>query len=597
MIAILICGRAETAPFAGRNTFPLLGRPMMVYPALAGLHSKERPAVFLSTDSEQMARIGSFYGLRCIERPVALCDPSLPVEPIVSHGYQQIVEQLGEVPEILVLLLANAPTVTSELVDQSVATLRNDRSMDAVVTVTRRNVFAPRFATQLAEDGVLRPYAAAVQSDRDAYFPDALLWALRPASFFGPGVTLADGIVDASKQRVGALVHEGYGDVDHAWQIPAVAAWLTQSGFTETSTPYDRGSSSSESTLVELVREDWSDRIRKVPSERRVLVTTIPFGEADPAPLKDLAALGASVVVNPLGRKLAEADLAKLIPEFGILVAGTEPVTEDVMALAPHLRLISRVGIGLDSVDLAAARARGIQVSYTPDAPAPAVAELTVGLMLDLLRGISSADRQMRSGVWHRVMGRRLSEMTVGIIGVGRVGRKVATHLCGGFEGVRLLGNDLIEDSQFAQSVGMTWVVKEDIFREADIVTLHLPLTGLTRNLVTLREMSRMKKSVLILNTARGGIVSELDLKVALEQKRIAGAALDVFDHEPYSGPLTTVTNCLLTSHMGSMSKDCRGRMEREAVDEALRFLRGEPLQALVPEAEYAVQAVMRKPL
>src|SRR5262249_23756260 len=149
-----------------------------------------------------------------------------------------------------------------------------------------------------------------------------------------------------------------------------------------------------------------------------------------------------------------------------------------------NLRLIARVGIGLDNVDLAAAQARGIQVAYTPDAPSAAVGELTVGLAISLLRGVAGADRNMRNGVWHRFMGRRLSETTVGVIGVGRIGKLVIRHLAGGFPGVRILANDLTPDRPFGEPYGVRWVEKEHIYREADVISLHLPATSLTRRLI-----------------------------------------------------------------------------------------------------------------
>jgi len=251
--------------------------------------------------------------------------------------------------------------------------------------------------------------------------------------------------------------------------------------------------------------------------------------------------------------------------------------------------LIARVGIGLDSVDLVEARKRGIAVAYTPDAPAPAVAELTVGLMLDLLRGISVADGLMHRRNWRRVMGRRLDGMTVGILGLGRIGKRVTRILKGGFPNVRILGNDLQPDLEFGKEFGIEWVELQDLFSRADILTVHIPLTMATYHLIGSRDLNLMKSSSFIINTARGEIVLERDLVQALTEKRIAGAALDVFEHEPYDGPLADLENCILTCHMGSMSEDCRAVMECEATEEALRFLNGEKLKQPVPEVEYAI--------
>ena len=277
-----------------------------------------------------------------------------------------------------------------------------------------------------------------------------------------------------------------------------------------------------------------------------------------------------------------------MVGDVDVLIAGTEPITAAVMDRAPRLRLISRVGIGLDSVDLQAARARNILVSYTPDAPAPAVAEMTMGLILSLLRSLAQADRQMRGGVWHRFVGRRLSELTVGVVGVGRVGKRLIRHLQG--FAPHVLASDLAPDHEFGVLHQVRWVDKETLYKEADIITLHLPLTSMTRNLITRRELDMMKPDAVLINTSRGGMVNEHDLAQALKRGRLAGAALDVFGQEPYSGELVTVENCLLTCHMGSMSRDCRIRMELEATEEAIRFFKGEPLRLLVPEDEYLMR-------
>ena len=141
----------------------------------------------------------------------------------------------------------------------------------------------------------------------------------------------------------------------------------------------------------------------------KVLITTVPFGDKNRLPLEQLQSAGIEYVINPTGRRLKEDELADLVGDFDVLIAGTEPVTEKVMARASRLKLISRVGIGLDSVDLIAAERRGIRVSYTPDAPAPAVAELTIALMLSLLRGVHVANLEMHAGKWHRHFGRRIA--------------------------------------------------------------------------------------------------------------------------------------------------------------------------------------------
>jgi len=321
-----------------------------------------------------------------------------------------------------------------------------------------------------------------------------------------------------------------------------------------------------------------------------ILITAFPFGISTKT-IQQLEATGMPYQANPYRRRFTEAELITHIGDASILIAGTEPITAAAMDAAPNLRLIAKVGIGLDNVDLNAAKTRGIAVTYTPDAPAPAVAELTVGLILDLLRGISSANSLMHEKQWSRILGRRIDELTVGIVGVGRVGRRLIRILRGGFPNARVLCNDLEPDEHFGREVaGLEWVTKPQLYSESDVVTLHVPLTQTTRGLVGEREILTMKPKAVLINTSRGGIVDEQALAAALRSHRLAGAAIDVFEPEPYSGILTNVDECILTCHMGSMSEDCRIAMESEAVEEVVRFIRGESLRQLVPESEYLLQ-------
>jgi D-3-phosphoglycerate dehydrogenase len=321
----------------------------------------------------------------------------------------------------------------------------------------------------------------------------------------------------------------------------------------------------------------------------KVLITTVPFGEKNRLPIEQLEAAGIDYVINPLGRKLKEDELAELVSDFDALIAGTESITEKVMARAKCLKLISRVGIGLDSVDLLAAERRGIQVSYTPDAPAPAVAELTIGLMLSLLRSVHVVNAQMHRGEWQRHFGRRIPEVTIGIIGTGRIGGRVLRRLAA-FGTPRILVNDTHPDSHVAPELKLEWVDKETIYREADVISLHVPLTGQTKNMIRREHLLQMKKDAIVINTARGGIINEQDLAEVLQSGHLSGAAVDVFNQEPYNGELARIERCLLTSHMGSMSVDCRTRMEIEATEEVIRFITGQPPEGLVPPEEYEVQ-------
>lgn len=317
----------------------------------------------------------------------------------------------------------------------------------------------------------------------------------------------------------------------------------------------------------------------------KAVVTTVPFGAVDPKPLELLQEAGLDYQINPLDRKLRPEEVAGVIGDADIVIAGTEPITAQVMDACPNLKAICRVGIGLDSVDLLAARERGIVVTFTPDAPSPAVGELTIGLMIDLLREVTKADRDIRAGGWFRKSGRRISECTVGVIGCGRIGGRVIHHLSGGFPGVKILANDIRPVADLDALV--TWAGKDDIYAQCDVISLHVPLTPETLNMITLEQMKTFKPRAVLLNTARGGVVNEADLAVALKDGLVGAAAIDAFEEEPYEGGLRVCDNTVLTCHLGSMTEDCRARMEIEATEEAIRFVRKEPFATPVPQDEY----------
>lgn len=281
--------------------------------------------------------------------------------------------------------------------------------------------------------------------------------------------------------------------------------------------------------------------------------------------------------------------MAELITDFDVIIAGTEPITKTVMDGARNLKMISRVGIGLDNIDLLEAEKKGIIVSYTPDAPAPAVAELTVGMMLTLLRSVHVSNLEMHKGKWHRFLGKRLSEITIGILGAGRIGSKVIQHLQG-FGEPRILLNDILPREKLDYQKNIVRTDKKSIYQEADVISLHLPLTNLTKNMIKKEQLLSMKRDAILINTARGGIINENDLYDVMQIGHLGGAAIDVFNQEPYYGKLNEISRCLLTAHMGSMSVDCRTRMEVEATEEVVRFLSKQKLKSVVPHEEYNVQ-------
>jgi len=206
-----------------------------------------------------------------------------------------------------------------------------------------------------------------------------------------------------------------------------------------------------------------------------------------------------------------------------------------------------------------------------------AVAELCVGMILDLARKISTTNTQIKAGIWHRHMGTLLYGKTVGIFGMGRIGKSLI-HLLSGFN-VTFKVYDTTPDLAFGRLYGVEFVSKESVLSQSDILSVNVPLKADTLDYITLKELKMIQPHALLINTARGGIVNEADLYTALKEEIIAGAAIDVFEEEPYTGVLTQLDNALLTCHMGASTIDSRTDMEVQALEEAIRYQNNLPLK------------------
>lgn len=300
-----------------------------------------------------------------------------------------------------------------------------------------------------------------------------------------------------------------------------------------------------------------------------LVISTSSFDIEHNPPLQQLLQKGARIVTNPHKRKLTEDEIIALLQDGATgLIAGIEPLTERVFQAVPQLKVISRCGAGLDSVDLTAAQRHGIAVLNTPEAPAQAVAELTMGFILSLLRQISAIDRAVRNGEWPRTQGRLLAAQTVGIVGLGHIGRRVA-RLCQAFEAT------VIAHDPYATQVpeGVDLMPLEQLLASADIVTLHLPYSSATHHLLGAKAFAAMKPEAIVINAARGGLVDESALVDALTSGKVSAAALDVFEQEPYQGALLGINNVTVTSHIGSLARESRQRMEIEAAENLLQGL------------------------
>lgn len=309
----------------------------------------------------------------------------------------------------------------------------------------------------------------------------------------------------------------------------------------------------------------------------KVFISTHPFSSTSLEPMRLLRYNEFEVCLNPFEHKITTEGLAQELKDADILIAGTEKITEQVFLNAPKLKMISRVGIGLDGIDFDLCEKYGVRVAYTPDAPTMAVAELCVGMILDLSRQITHTDRNIRKGIWKRHMGTLLYGKTIGIFGMGRIGKSLV-HLLAPFN-VKFMVHDIDPDIAFSRLHRVELATKVDVLKYSDIVSVNLPLKEDTYDYITARELDLMQRHAILINSARGGIVNEDDLYEALRSGMIAGAGVDVFEVEPYNGVLCELDNCLLTCHMGASTVDSRTDMEVQAVEEVIRFKQNRPLK------------------
>lgn len=305
-------------------------------------------------------------------------------------------------------------------------------------------------------------------------------------------------------------------------------------------------------------------------SQSRILISVSQFGGYQPDPTEKLR-VHFQVVKNPHGRRLAAEEIVALAASCEGLIAGLEPLSRSVLEALPALRCISRVGIGVDTIDLVYAKERGITVCTTPDAPTQAVAELTLGLILNLLRHVSRMDRQMRRTVWEKLKGVELSGKTVGVIGLGRIGRRVAELLLK--LNARVIGSDHMHDPQWAARMGIAVLPLNELLKRSEILTLHASKEPGMPPILKAEELAQLKPGAFLVNVARGGLVDEEALLQALQTGHIAGAALDVFEREPYKGPLASLEQVILTPHVGSLTQESRALMEHEAADNLINIL------------------------
>lgn len=313
--------------------------------------------------------------------------------------------------------------------------------------------------------------------------------------------------------------------------------------------------------------------------ERRVLITTSYLHPADDTH-RLLTDAGCEVTYSrPEDRKRAgEPSLAEAIAEAHAVIAGTDRFDHEIINAAPNLGIIARTGAGYDNVDVDAAERQGVTVCTTPMVNSRSVAELTVGLMMTCARNIARSAAQVRAGSWVQDSGREMLGATVGIVGLGAIGKEVATLALG--LGMRVLAYDTAPDQAFMATAGVESCTLADLLAESDFVTLHLALTPQTNRLIDENALRLMKPSAYLINTSRGAVVDEQALADALDRQLLAGAALDVLTTEPLdaASPLWHVPNLLITPHIAGATIEARARSSRLAATQVLDFFDGRPV-------------------
>lgn len=297
----------------------------------------------------------------------------------------------------------------------------------------------------------------------------------------------------------------------------------------------------------------------------KILIGPSSFATINSAPKDKLLSAGLDVIDNPFGRKLSKAELTKLLPGVIGLIAGLESLDREVLEKS-DLKVISRCGSGLSNIDLNAVKELGIKVFSTPEAPVTAVAEVTVGALLCLLRLLPQMAWSMHQHKWEKRIGVQLAGKQVAIMGFGRIGQKASLLL-------KTFGVHVVAvDPAYSGIVNGTPIVKlEEALKKADVIILHCSGNEL---MLGKKEFRLMKKGVYLLNAARGGLIDEEELISALERKDIAGVWLDTFLQEPYNGRLCDYEEVILTPHIGSYTYECRRAMEMEAVENLLTALK-----------------------
>lgn len=287
----------------------------------------------------------------------------------------------------------------------------------------------------------------------------------------------------------------------------------------------------------------------------------------------EILSISPNAILNLGGVRFDKQGLIEYLKDADSAVVGLENIDDEVLVSCPNLKIIAKYGVGLDSIDLEACKRRGVAIGWSGGVNRLSVAEMALGFMLMLSRNLYVTSNQLKNGSWNKSGGSQLSGKSVGIIGFGFIGQEVARLLTP--FGCNILVNDVLDKSKEAVEAGARVVSKEEIFKNADFITIHTPLNEETRNMLSRQEFEIMKDSSFVINTARGGIIDEIALKDALISGTIAGAAIDVYLNEPpVDKELLALPNLICTPHIGGNSEEAVLAMGRSAINHLREFFK-----------------------
>lgn len=309
--------------------------------------------------------------------------------------------------------------------------------------------------------------------------------------------------------------------------------------------------------------------------ECKILVTPTSFARYNRNLAKELENAVKGVVYNTSGKPLTEGELIPLIGDIDGYIAGLDEINAKVIGAAKELKVIARYGTGVDRVDLKAAKEHGIYVANTPGANSVSVAELTIGLAITAARNILEGNNSTKKGNWPRLSGITLANKTFGLIGLGSIGKEVAKRLK--VFNLKIIAYDILYEEGFFKECSIESVSLDVLFSTSDFISLHIPISDDTVNIINRDSLARMKKGAILINTARGELIDEDALYESLVSNHLRAAALDTFKKEPpeTDNKLLTLPQVIATPHMGAATDNASNEMTRISIDECLAALKG----------------------